>query len=256
LAARETAAIQAYYDARAVEAIRDFVGANPRIERAWETLERTAGPDAPARILELGCGIGGISWRLARRWPGAAVTGLDISPQSIEYARRLFGPDGIAFVEGALAPGSVDGPIDLVVLFDVYEHVAEDERPELHRALGALLGSTASIVLSAPTPRHLARLRDDIPDEIQPVDEDVTVPVLLELASGTGTELVLYEEVGVWHERDYLHAVLRRGADWRPVERAGEPRRRFSLRHDASPAGTQSERERLVRERLGTLPGA
>src|SRR4051794_39216520 len=121
LASRESS-IPAYYDGRAGDAIRDFVDGNPRIERAWRTLDRLVRHE-PERILEIGCGVGAVSWRMSRRWPGAEVTGLDISPQSIAYAERLFGPDGVRFVEGALPSGDLAAPFDLVVLFDVYEHV-------------------------------------------------------------------------------------------------------------------------------------
>ena len=43
--------------------------------------------DAPARVLDLGCGPGNSTAVLRERWPGAALTGLDSSPEMLARAR-------------------------------------------------------------------------------------------------------------------------------------------------------------------------
>jgi S-adenosylmethionine-diacylgycerolhomoserine-N-methlytransferase len=50
-------------------------------------LAAAAGPK-PARILEVGCGTGRNLVALARRFPGAHLTGLDLSPAMLAIARR------------------------------------------------------------------------------------------------------------------------------------------------------------------------
>lgn len=200
---------------------------------------------------------------MAGRWPSAEVVGLDVSPELLRVAETLFGSPQLRFVEGPLVPGLVPGPFDLLVLLDVYEHIAPDDRLGLglHSALAELMGDEARVVLSAPTPRHLQWLRENHPDEIQPIDEDITVEVLLDLASDTGTELCSYEEVGVWHDGDYLHAALRRPAGWAPVVTVGPKRGRFArwssrLRRmlpSPSDGPSRSERAALVREKLGDV---
>ena len=44
--------------------------------------------DAPARIVDIGCGPGNSTDELARRWPEARVTGVDSSRPMLEAARR------------------------------------------------------------------------------------------------------------------------------------------------------------------------
>ena len=47
-------------------------------------------PDiAPARVTDLGCGTGELTQILAGRWPTAAVTGLDSSPDMLAQCRTL-----------------------------------------------------------------------------------------------------------------------------------------------------------------------
>ena len=91
-----------YYDGQIARKLRDFVEGNERVELAWQTIEQWAPPD-PRRILEIGCGIGDISWRMTRRWPECEVVGLEISRKSLEIAEKLFrclahGNDTVGFV--------------------------------------------------------------------------------------------------------------------------------------------------------------
>jgi SAM-dependent methyltransferase len=154
---------------------------------------------------------------MSNHWLDAQVVGLDISPKSIETAQKLFGSDRVSFREGILTKDTLSGSFDLIVLMDVYEHIALTDRPVLHEALQHLLSDAGRIVLSFPTPRHLAYLRKYDPDNIQPVDEDIDVHVIAKLATDTATEVLFYKEVDIWHPRDYAHAVLSRPIpDWTP----------------------------------------
>jgi hypothetical protein len=141
---------------------------------------------------------------------------------------------------------------------DVYEHIAVQDRASLHEALAELQTDGGRIVLAFPTPRHQAWLRQYHPHTIQPVDEDINIEILLALAHDTRAELLLYQEVNVWYEGDYAHAVLGNRKQWRAVDKTvllddgirkrirnllfGRPERLVPER---------SERLALVQKRLG-----
>lgn len=249
--------IQSYYDSQILGKLRGFVEGNDRVECAWGTIEEWAG-SGPKRILEVGCGIGDISWRMSRRWAGSEVVGLDVSPRSLQIARSLFASERLSFCEGPLVSGRLAGQFDLIVLMDVYEHIPVEDRADLHKALKELQRENARIVLAFPTPRHLAWLKIHQPDRIQPVDEDITVQTMVTLAEETGTEVLCYKEVGVWHEGDYAHAVLGRQIGWRDVEKPVESplgiadrlKTLFRPSHDAL-VPPKPERLARVLERLG-----
>jgi ubiquinone/menaquinone biosynthesis C-methylase UbiE len=84
--------------------------------RAWlDLLSRLAGP-APQRILDVGCGTGFLAFVLAEL--GHTVTGVDLSPQMIDQARRKAAREGhdVEFrVEDAVDLGFGDETYDLVV---------------------------------------------------------------------------------------------------------------------------------------------
>lgn len=106
-----------------------------------------------SRVLEIGCGAGGVLKAFAER--GAGVTGVDLHKPSIEYARRRFDAEGDV---GAwrfersdiyeVDPTDLDGPFDLVVMKDTIEHI-HDQRRLLGR-LGELLTPAGRVFLAFP----------------------------------------------------------------------------------------------------------
>ncbi len=59
--------------------------ADARLRPALDLLSRVS-LDAPRHIYDLGCGTGKITRIIATRWPGAAVTGTDLSAEMLEVA--------------------------------------------------------------------------------------------------------------------------------------------------------------------------
>jgi trans-aconitate 2-methyltransferase len=70
---------------------------------------------SPARITDLGCGSGELTARLARRWPGAAVHGLDRSPEMIAAARAHAIPGRLRFTVGDATTWDPGQPVDLII---------------------------------------------------------------------------------------------------------------------------------------------
>ena len=86
------------------------------------------------RILEIGCGIGTVVHELAKQ--GYDVRGTDISQVAIEYGRAKYG--GIRLeVQPAEELAFDDGTFDVVLSFDLFEHIARIDRhvSEVQRVL-------------------------------------------------------------------------------------------------------------------------
>ncbi len=248
--------IQTYYDSHIAGKIKGFVEGNKRVERAWKTIEQWT-PNNPQRILEVGCGIGDICWRMTRKWPNSVVVGLDVSPKSIEVAKKLFTCPQLHFVEGQLSKNTLSSQFDLIILMDVYEHIAVEDRAKLHEALKEVCSDCGRIILSFPTPRKQLNLRQYYPAQIQPIDEDINFSTIVNLASDIQTEVFLYQEVDVWHEGDYAHAVLgkREGLVTVAYPANGGVKRRICkfLQSKTQPlVPSRRQRLALVHERLGS----
>jgi tRNA (cmo5U34)-methyltransferase len=135
----------------------DFVQrAVPRYE---EMLDEVAGylPEQATDILELGCGTGALTLRVARRYPQSRLTAVDGSVEMIDVARRRLASEGgqVEFVESLFE--QLDLPstaYDLIVSNMSLHHVA-DKAPmyaRLHAALrpGCLLVFGDELVGATP----------------------------------------------------------------------------------------------------------
>jgi hypothetical protein len=112
------------------------------------------------------------------------------------------------FRESILTLNTFDEEFDLIVFMDVYEHIAINDRPEVHAALSKLLKNKVRVILSVPTPHNLKWSLVNKPETMQPVDEHISFDVIGKLADGTGTEVILYAVKNVWNVGDYAHIVL------------------------------------------------
>jgi len=107
-----------------------------------ELLEQ-AGP--VRSVLEVGCGEGHITARLAERYGRENVLGTDISPEILDIARREH--PGLRFEVGSVHDLGADGKRwDLIVACEVFEHLDEPAR-----ALRALASATGrALLLTVP----------------------------------------------------------------------------------------------------------
>ena len=249
--------LKQYYDDHVPRKLRDYIYGNLRVDAAWQSISSSA--DAPRRVLEVGCGIGYVSARMKSRWPAADIAAVDLSPTSIEVAERLFGDSGVRFECGRLEELGLGADFDLIVLMDLYEHIETSERADFHASIGRLMAPDAVIFLSFPTPEYQAHLRENEPQKIQPVDEDVTAADLERFADDCGATLEAERRLSVWRRFDYAHAWLRRDSE-PPLHRVAttpEPTLRDAISAKVPPALRRPERERRNRvERVTTRLGA
>ncbi|OLT20124.1 trans-aconitate methyltransferase [Pseudonocardia sp. CNS-139] len=65
-----------------------YLGFDDHRSRPFHDLIARVGATAPRRVVDLGCGPGHLTGLLAARWPGAALTALDSSPDMVAAARE------------------------------------------------------------------------------------------------------------------------------------------------------------------------
>jgi len=137
--------------------------------QASALLDREAGDRAPplGRALDLGCGTGFWSVRLARR--GWEVTGVDIVPRAVRAARKRAREAGVegSFVEGsvtALGAAGVGSGFRLLLDFGVVHGLQPDQVRAVGREVTAVAAEDATLLMYAfspgrrgPLPRGIGR---------------------------------------------------------------------------------------------------
>jgi SAM-dependent methyltransferase len=100
---------------------RYFAGMDASMDHKAAFLAAHLVTDPGARILDLGCGSGALSARLAILAPGAQVVGIDIDPQSVALAREKYPLANLSFEVGDAA--AVHDAADAVVSCSMLHHV-------------------------------------------------------------------------------------------------------------------------------------
>lgn len=118
------------------ESVRKYYAIARRSHEYFDDLIRSVAPDHD--VLEYGCGVGNFSFELAAH--GARVTGIDISPNSVEVARKRAaerGLDSMTFsVMDAEAMDFPDESFDAVVGSAILHHLdLEKSSREIMRVL-------------------------------------------------------------------------------------------------------------------------
>lgn len=104
-------------------------------------------PEAPERALDLGTGTGLGVRAIARRFPEAAVIGVDFSPGMVEEARRLAPAQRFEVADAAHLPFA-DGAFDLVALGNMipfFDELARVVAPGGHALFAFSSGPTTPI---------------------------------------------------------------------------------------------------------------
>jgi SAM-dependent methyltransferase len=99
-----------------------------------EFLARTDLLKPQDKILEIGCGIGTVVNELSRK--GQDIVGIDISGEAIEYGRKKYGDIRLEVQAAEILPYE-DESFDVVLSFDLFEHIAEIDKhiSEVRRVL-------------------------------------------------------------------------------------------------------------------------
>jgi 2-polyprenyl-3-methyl-5-hydroxy-6-metoxy-1,4-benzoquinol methylase len=102
---------------------------------------------SPRRVLEIGCGAGAVTERLADAFPAANVTGIDICEQPGSLCATRNGQPHFARMTVAELHGTKPRPYDLIVVADVLHHVPRSQRRELLGHAADLVAPNGIVVL-------------------------------------------------------------------------------------------------------------
>jgi SAM-dependent methyltransferase len=107
-------------------------------------------------VLEVGCGTGNVLRVLEQACPNSMLVGLELWFDGLRHAR---GRSGAALVQGDIRSSPFGKEFDLVGMFDVLEHLPEDQ--EILRLAGRSLRPGGKLLLTVPAHQSLWSYFDD-----------------------------------------------------------------------------------------------
>ena len=97
------------------------------------------------RVLEIGCGTGHVLRALVKSFPRGTVFGMDPYAEGLLYGHQR---SSALLVQGDIRALPFSGRFELIGLFDVLEHIPDDE--QVLRDLYSLLAPGGALVLTVP----------------------------------------------------------------------------------------------------------
>jgi 2-polyprenyl-3-methyl-5-hydroxy-6-metoxy-1,4-benzoquinol methylase len=185
------------------------------------------------RVLVIGSGVGTVTQLIADTLDSrGSVTGIDLSPKSIEVAQRRFSDrPNVRLIAGDILEVDLDDRFDVVVLPDVLEHIPLEVHPQLFRRVANWMKDDGFAFLHYPNPHHLQWVCEHRPQLLQVVDQPIHADVLLSNTYPHGLYLDHYERYSIWvQEGDYVFAVLRSASGVNDFHDLPEPVPRLWLR--------------------------
>ena len=126
-----------------------FRGRNDAIESILKSPECSL-PSAAPRVLEIGCGTGNTLRVLEKLYGSEAVTGMDLFEEGLLYARQR---TKCRLIHGDVLHPPFESSFDLICLFDVLEHLPNDE--EVLQSIHRMLSPGGLLFLTVPAHQSL-----------------------------------------------------------------------------------------------------
>lgn len=119
-----------------------------------------------ARLLDLGCGPGLYSHRLARQ--RVSVTGIDVSSRSVDYATAVATEENLPakFIKGSYLDQALGGDYDSAILiYEDYCALSPEQRKELLKRIHSSLKPGGRLVFDVTAPPRFSQFVDGISEQ-------------------------------------------------------------------------------------------
>ncbi|HVZ96671.1 MAG TPA: class I SAM-dependent methyltransferase [Chitinophagaceae bacterium] len=200
--------VEEYYD--------DFIGyqvkagVNDRIHGLFNRLLHL-GLKADSNVLELGSGIGVMSFLLSKKVTSGKIEAVDISTKSIEFSRSRIKSKNISFFADDIinyVPKNKD--FDFITLFDIIEHIPIERHSDLFRNLASIANENTKILINIPNPEYIEYIRENKPGALQIIDQPIPLSAVLTNAEKNGLQITCFETYNIWVESDYQFFVIKK----------------------------------------------
>jgi trans-aconitate 2-methyltransferase len=209
---------------KVIEFYNDYVGQqqdtgiNERIFELFRRLKKH-GLKSDSKVLELGCGIGTLTYLLSKKVTSGEIESVDISTESVAFAKKKLERSNLHFHAHDVVNYSpkLKQP-DFITLFDVIEHIPIEKHTQLFANLNEISGENTLILINIPSPEAIQFDIDNNPDVLQVVDQPLPTDFIVKNIVSNGLQLVSFENHSIWAEYDYQFFVIRKARKYEEVK--------------------------------------
>ncbi|HOS47128.1 MAG TPA: class I SAM-dependent methyltransferase [Bacteroidia bacterium] len=200
-----------YYDAEWASLEKQkLTGINSRHRFIMKFLMEN-GLKANHNVLEIGCGIGTLSSYLATKLKKGKLTGVDISPETIQQNKvRYKNFNNIEFLVSDMTDFSIDKKFDVIIFPDVLEHIPIEAHDNIFKTISTLIKPEGFVFINIPSPHGLEYLHIHHKELLQIIDQPIHTNILLDNVYRHGFYIETLKTYSVFYvEPDYQMMVLK-----------------------------------------------
>lgn len=185
-------------------------GINDRIYGLYKRV-CNSGLSPDASILEIGCGIGSLTYLLSKKVKKGKIEAMDISPKSIEFAKKHLERRNIIFASSDILDFEPENlKFDKILLFDVLEHIPEENHVLIFNKIGKWMDDDSMLLINLPNPDYiLFDLKNNL-EALQEIDNPVFLNKLSNVLDITSLHIDYFETYSVWVKNDYQFLTVKK----------------------------------------------
>ncbi len=190
-------------------------GLNDRIFSLYRRLCKI-GLSNNLNILELGCGIGCLTYLLSRKIKKGKIEAVDISPKSIEYAKYHLKKPNLNFSSSDLleyVPKCES--FDKILLFDVLEHIPIEKHNVLFEKLSTWMNEKSRLLINLPNAHYILYDQKNNPGALQETDQPIFIDKLAHVFAKNSLDIEFVETYSIWVKDDYHFIVAKKHTEFK-----------------------------------------
>jgi len=192
-------------------------GINDRIYSCYKRMKKH-GIHNNSSVLEIGCGIGVLTYLLSRKIKNGIIESVDLSEKSIDYASKHITQKNISFSASNIFDFTPkNARFDFVTLFDVIEHVPLERHSELFLKISGWMHEKSILLINLPNPEYILFDQKNQPEVLQEMDQAVFLSDLSSAFQSAGLEIFSFDTYGIWSKEDYQFFVVRKKTEFKEL---------------------------------------
>jgi trans-aconitate 2-methyltransferase len=185
-------------------------GINDRIAGLYKRLCKT-GLSADSNVLEIGCGIGTLTYLLLRRIKTGKIEATDISPKSIQFAQKHLKAANLSFSAADILQFEPHQKLfDRILLFDVLEHIPMEQHGQVFQRISQWMNDESLLLINIPNPAYILYDQQHNPAALQETDQPVYLAPLSATLASASLDILSVETYSVWVKEDYQFIIARK----------------------------------------------
>ena len=174
------------------------------------------GLHSKSNVLELGCGIGAMTNLISKTVKKGKIEAVDISPRSVEFARRRIKNKNITFSTHDIVnyEPNLDN-FDFITMFDVMEHIPQNKLTELLDNIANCMDENTLLLVNIPNPEYIEYERKQNNEMLQIEDNPIHLDFIVNNLDSNNLDLLCLKKYSIWVKDDYIFYVIKKKKEFK-----------------------------------------